>query len=63
MNIISLDLTRKEILTSEYFYLKPGDVIYIEPLKYKQYAFESFPYTLVLSGLSTLLVVLTFFKI
>jgi polysaccharide biosynthesis/export protein len=63
MNIISLDLTRKEILTSEYFYLKPGDVIYVEPLNYKQYAFESFPYALVLSGLSTLLVVLTFFKI
>lgn len=62
MLIIHLDLTKKDILASQYYYLIPGDVLYVEPLKGKRYAFESFPYSIVLSGLSTLLVVLTFFK-
>lgn len=61
--IINIDLTKKEILTSDYYYLRPGDVLYIEPLKYKQYAFEAFPYALILTSLSTVLALLTFFKI
>lgn len=61
--IINLDLTRKDIISSEYYYLRPGDIIYVEPLKYKQYAFESFPYALILSSLSTMLALITFFKI
>ena len=61
--MINLDLTKRDILTSEYFYLRPGDIIYVEPLKNKQYAFESFPYALILSSLSTLLALLTFFRI
>jgi polysaccharide export outer membrane protein len=61
--IINLDLTKKDIISSEYFYLRPGDIIYVEPLKYKQYAFESFPYALILTSLSTLMALITFFKI
>jgi polysaccharide export outer membrane protein len=61
--ISTLDLTQKDILTSEFYYLRPGDILYIEPLKSKQYAFESFPYGLILSSLSTVLALLTFFKI
>jgi polysaccharide export outer membrane protein len=33
--IARLDLTTKEIFQSPYFFLKNGDVIYIEPLKSK----------------------------
>jgi len=61
--MINLDLTKKDIIASEYYYLLPGDILYIEPLKYKQYAFESFPYALILSSLSTMLALLTFFRI
>jgi polysaccharide biosynthesis/export protein len=61
--VYTLDLTSKEILTSDYYYLRPGDVIYVEPLKSKQYAFETFPYALLLSSLSTVLALMTFFKI
>lgn len=61
--IINLDLTKKDIISSEYYYLLPGDILYVEPLKYKQYAFESFPYALILSSLSTMLALMTFFKI
>jgi polysaccharide export outer membrane protein len=61
--LYTLDLTKKDILSSEYYYLRPGDILYIEPLKNKQYAFETFPYALLLSSLSTVMALLTFFKI
>jgi len=31
--VVLLDITKPDILKSEYFYLKPGDVLYVEPLK------------------------------
>ncbi|MBI1767574.1 MAG: polysaccharide biosynthesis/export family protein [Bacteroidetes bacterium] len=31
--VILLDLTNPDLLKSEYFFLKPGDVLYVEPLK------------------------------
>ena len=62
-NIFTFDVTRKEVLTSDYYYLRPGDILYIEPLRNKQFAFETFPYALVLSSLSTIFALITFFKI
>ncbi|NVO18500.1 MAG: polysaccharide export protein [Bacteroidetes bacterium] len=60
--VYTLDLTKKDILSSEFYYLRPGDILYVEPLKNKQFAFESFPYSLILSSLSTVLALMTFFK-
>src|SRR5882672_2185958 len=31
--VVLLDLTNPDLLKSEYFFLKPGDVLYVEPLK------------------------------
>ncbi|GHN02617.1 sugar transporter [Cytophagales bacterium WSM2-2] len=31
--VILLDLTNSDLLKSEFFFLKPGDVLYVEPLK------------------------------
>lgn len=31
--VILLDITNSDLLKSEFFYLKPGDVLYVEPLK------------------------------
>jgi polysaccharide export outer membrane protein len=31
--VIMLDLTQAKLLQSEYFFLEPGDVLYVEPLK------------------------------
>ena len=58
-----LDLTREDILESPYYYLKPNDVIYIEPLKGKQFAFATFPYALLFSTITTLIVLLTFIQV
>jgi len=61
--VYTMDLTKKDVLSSEFYYLRPGDILYIEPLKNKQYAFETFPYALLLSSLSTVMALLTFFRI
>lgn len=60
--IISVDITRKDFLASPDYYLRPNDIIYVEPLKGKQYTFDSFPYATILSIISTLLVISTYFK-
>ena len=60
--IVVLDLISKDILSSPYYYLQPNDIVYVEPLKEKSWKFETFPYAVVLSSISLLLVVLTFFK-
>ena len=58
-----IDLTSENILESPYFYLKPNDVIYVEPLKGKQFAFSTFPYALLFSTITTVIVLLTFLQV
>lgn len=47
--IVSVDMGRADILSSPYYYLKPNDIIYVEPLKIKQWGFTTFPYSTVIS--------------
>ena len=35
LNIITLDLTKKNIASSEYYYLLPNDILIINPIKAK----------------------------
>lgn len=50
--IITLNLGKADILSSPYYYLKPNDIVYVEPLKLKRWGFTSFPYSTVFSILS-----------
>jgi polysaccharide export outer membrane protein len=50
--IITVDMGQADILSSPYYYLKPNDIIYVEPLKIKQWGFTTFPYSTVLSVVS-----------
>lgn len=50
--IVTVDVGKADILSSPYYYLKPNDIIYVEPLKFKQWGFTSFPYSTVISILS-----------
>ena len=50
--IITVDLGSADILSSPYYYLKPNDIVYVEPLKIKQWGFTTFPYSTVLSVVS-----------
>ena len=47
--IVTVDMGQADILESPYYYLKPNDIIYVEPLKIKQWGFTTFPYSTVLS--------------
>ena len=47
--IITVDLGQADILSSPYYYLKPNDIIYVEPLPIKQWGFSTFPYSTVIS--------------
>ncbi len=62
MKIERVDLTSSDIFKSQYYYIKPNDQIYIEPLKVKKFGFNTFPYGLILSTISTILVVISIFR-
>jgi polysaccharide biosynthesis/export protein len=59
---IAINLERASILGSDYYYLKPNDIIYVKPLKIKQFGFATFPYALIFSTISTTLLLINFFK-
>lgn len=59
---ITVDLEKATILSSDYYFLKPNDMIYVKPLKIKQYGFATFPYALIFSTISTALLLINFFK-
>ncbi len=56
------NITNNDILTSNYYYIKPNDIIYIEPLKYKAWKLNTLNVTLFLTSVSTLILVLNFIK-
>jgi len=59
--IVRINLNNKRILESDYFYLLPNDIVYAEPIKAKQFVSSNFPYGLVFSILSAILLLYVFF--
>jgi polysaccharide biosynthesis/export protein len=57
-----VDLSDRNILHSDFYYLKPEDIVIVQPLKQKSYGFSSFPYGLVLSGMTTIIALVTLFR-
>ena len=58
--VIYLDLTKRDILASDYFYLKPNDIVYVTPVKGKQFTFAQFPYAVVFGFISTTILMLNY---
>jgi polysaccharide export outer membrane protein len=58
-----LDLTSNKVLSSDLYYLSPNDILYISPLRVKQYGFATFPYALVFSSITLIITLLTFFQV
>ena len=58
--IVRVNLNDANILSSPEYYLKPNDIIYIEPLKTKQFGFTSVPYGTIISAISLLVTCFTF---
>lgn len=57
---IAVDLSDKSLIYSEAYYLRPNDVVYVSPDKYKNTRLNSSLYALALSTVSTLVVILKF---
>ena len=57
--IVTVDVGDADILSSPYYYLKPNDIVYVEPLKFKQWGFTTFPYSTVLSIVSLAITIFT----
>ena len=58
--IVRINLNDADVLSSPDFYLKPNDIIYVEPLKTKQFGFTSVPYGTIISAISLLVTCFTF---
>ena len=61
-NIIRLDLTQPEILATNYYYLRPNDMIYVKPMKKRIWGMEQFPYSMILSTITTALLLYNVLK-
>ena len=55
-------LTDRSILSSEFFYVMPNDVIYAKPMKGKFFQMAAFPYSVILSTITTFVLILNVLK-
>lgn len=55
-----LDLTSRQILTSDGFYLLPNDMVYVEPIKNKSFRINMPTISLAFTSISTLILILNF---
>lgn len=55
-----IDLTDRALLESEYYYVMPNDIIYVQPMNAKAFGLRSFPVAMMLSTITTLILVLNF---
>ena len=58
---IYLDLSNPNLMISEYFYVRPNDVIYIEPIRAKAFGINTRFVSVALSSISVLIVVINLF--
>lgn len=55
-----VDLTDKSLFISDFFYLKSGDVVYVEPLNRRIWGINSVPFSLILSAATTSLLIIDY---
>lgn len=60
---ITMNLNNREIIKSEYFYIQPNDVIYVEPLKAKSFRTNVSQVTLVMSIASFIFIFYNYIKL
>jgi len=62
-SVHEVDMSSRSFLSSDYFYLQPDDIIYVRPMKGKQFTFSNFPYGMVFSTISFILMIITLFGV
>lgn len=60
--MLIIDTTDERIMYSAFFYLKPGDIIYVEPRRLKQWNLSSIPLGVGMSLVSASILLYTLFK-
>ncbi len=58
----SININQATALTSEYYYLQPNDIVYVEPYRIKRLGINQFPFALVFSTISTTLLLINYFS-
>lgn len=56
----TIDLNSRDFMTSEFYFMQPGDLLYVEPKPIKRLGFAQFPFSVVFSAITTALVVINF---
>ena len=59
---IDIDLTSSTLMTSEYYYIRPNDMVYVKPMRKKFWGMRQFPFSILLSSISTAVLLYTVFK-
>lgn len=59
---MTIDLTQENILASSQLYLKSNDVVYVQPMKRRHWGFQTFPWTLALSTITTTILILNYIQ-
>ncbi len=59
----NLNLTGSAILTSDLYYLRPNDIVYIKPLRNKFWGMRQFPFGILFSTISTGLLIYNIFRL
>jgi polysaccharide export outer membrane protein len=59
---INVDITKSDILASDYYNLRPNDIVYVKPLRNKFWGMRQFPFEILFSGLTTALLIHSVFK-
>ncbi len=58
---VSLDLTNRTVLQSPYFYLQPGDIVYVQPNRLAKTAgFSTIPWGTIFSAVSSTILIINF---
>ena len=58
--IHNLDITKSTVISHEAFILMPNDIVYVEPMKTKPFGLAVFPYSTILSAITTVIVIISF---
>jgi polysaccharide export outer membrane protein len=59
---VNVDITNSDILASEYYNLRPNDIVYVKPLRNKFWGMRQFPFTILFDTLTTALLFYSIFK-
>jgi len=56
-------LSDRSILTSEFYYVMPNDIIYVKPMSGRMFSYNTSIYSLLLNTITTALVIISYFRI